>query len=166
VNSESPKVSELQKHFAWARCFVCGPAHEHGKGLGLIFEETEDGAMTRFRLDSGYHSYPGVLHGGVSSAILDETIAYASMFKYRLLPFTRSLQLFYRRNVRPGKEYRCVARITEHRADGFKGEGSIEDMNGLRHLTASGDFVYPTLSMAKRMMPDVDVEPMREFFRP
>ena len=160
-----PEPTALQQFFAGYQCFVCSPAHQNEKGLHLVFTETADGARTEFRVSSHYHSYPGVLHGGVITAILDETIAYASLFKFRLLPFTRNLQLNFRRGVRPGALHVCTARLIETREDGFRGEAVIQDERGTRLVQAAGDFVYPTIEMAERMTAGLDLGPVRQFFR-
>jgi acyl-coenzyme A thioesterase PaaI-like protein len=161
----SPPLSELQAVFAEVGCFVCGSLEKNAHGLGLVFEETPAGACTRFTLPSAYRSYPGFLHGGVVSAVLDETIAYASLFKHRLLPFTRHLSLTFRRGVSPDRPNICYAEVQEVAEDGFRGRAWIEGPEGSCLARATGDFAFPTLAMAERLMPGADLSRIGHYFR-
>lgn len=62
-------------------CFVCG--RENPVGLGLEFYE--DTAANQVRADitipDRYQGYPGVVHGGIISAILDEVSGRAVMLQ-------------------------------------------------------------------------------------
>ena len=51
-------------------CWACSPGHPGG--LAVIFEPDEDGAVQGDFVCAGtYVGYPGYLHGGVTSALLD-----------------------------------------------------------------------------------------------
>ena len=57
-------------------CLVCGA--ENPAGLQGRFYELDGGELLGvFRPRQGHQSYPGRLHGGISSAVLDETIGRA-----------------------------------------------------------------------------------------
>ena len=52
------------------KCVVCSFAN--AKGLHLEFDVTDDGSVKAdFQCDEAFEGYPGVLHGGVISSILD-----------------------------------------------------------------------------------------------
>jgi uncharacterized protein (TIGR00369 family) len=54
-----------------ASCFACGL--ENPSGLHLRFYDNgKDQVYTRFTLDPAHAGYPGMAHGGVVAAILDE----------------------------------------------------------------------------------------------
>jgi acyl-coenzyme A thioesterase PaaI-like protein len=56
-----------------ALCFVCGTQNPHG--LRADFYDDGRTVWTDFTPGEHHQSWPGVLHGGISSAVLDETIA-------------------------------------------------------------------------------------------
>jgi len=59
-------------------CFVCGL--KNAAGLKASFYETDDHALVAtFTPGEIHQSYPGRLHGGIASTILDETIGRAVM---------------------------------------------------------------------------------------
>ncbi|HEC33548.1 MAG TPA: PaaI family thioesterase [Chloroflexi bacterium] len=61
------------------RCFVCGL--ENPVGLQLAFYEDLDTGQVRaeFAVPEVYQGYPGVVHGGIVAAILDEISGRAVM---------------------------------------------------------------------------------------
>jgi len=56
-----------------ALCFVCGTENPHG--LRVDFYDDGQRVWTELTAAEHHQSWPGVLHGGIISAILDETIA-------------------------------------------------------------------------------------------
>ncbi len=57
-------------------CLVCGLSNPHGRSAA--FYETDSGqviAVVRPRQE--HQSYPGRLHGGIATAVIDETIGRA-----------------------------------------------------------------------------------------
>jgi len=56
-------------------CVVCSSTN--GKGLHLEFVSSNDGGITTtFQCDEAFEGYPGVLHGGVISSILDGAMGH------------------------------------------------------------------------------------------
>lgn len=52
-------------------CFVCGL--ENKDGLRLMLESTDDGRVTgKFSVPTKFQGWPGIVHGGIIAAILDE----------------------------------------------------------------------------------------------
>ncbi len=61
--------SDLHKE-AHPNCVVCGPGNE--SGLRLEFPMLDDGSVqTHFNCDAIYEGFPGMLHGGVITSLLD-----------------------------------------------------------------------------------------------
>lgn len=62
-------------------CFVCG--RQNPVGLKLHFHEDEEAQEVRadFHIPDEYQGYPGVVHGGIVSTILDEVSGRAVMLQ-------------------------------------------------------------------------------------
>ncbi len=75
-----------------ALCFVCGTENPHGLGLAFY----DDGRTVSARVTAAEHhqSWPGVLHGGIISAILDETIARVAFLHDRWVHTARLVVRF------------------------------------------------------------------------
>jgi acyl-coenzyme A thioesterase PaaI-like protein len=92
-------------------CFICGL--ENPVGLHLHFYETEPGVVeTQYIAPDHFEGYPGVLHGGIVAAIIDEVSGRAFMGgedNPRFM-FTGKLEVKYRKNVPIGKMLKIIGK--------------------------------------------------------
>jgi acyl-coenzyme A thioesterase PaaI-like protein len=89
-------------------CFVCGVANSFG--LRLRFYQSVPGEVTAdFTVPEVYQGYPGIVHGGIVAAMLDEVSGRAWMGgdQPRFM-YTARLDIRYRRNVPVGMPLRLV----------------------------------------------------------
>jgi acyl-coenzyme A thioesterase PaaI-like protein len=89
---------------------VCGLLNP--LGLHLVFENSASGEVTAaYTVPEMYQGYPGVVHGGIVAAMLDELAGRSFMGgdPPRFM-FTARLQIRYRRNVPVGQPLRLVGR--------------------------------------------------------
>jgi acyl-coenzyme A thioesterase PaaI-like protein len=93
-------------------CFICGL--ENPVGLHLHIYETEPGVVeTNYTAPDHFQGYPGVLHGGIVSAIIDEIAGRAHMESDPNEPrfmFTAKLEVRYRQNVPVGQPLKIVGK--------------------------------------------------------
>jgi acyl-coenzyme A thioesterase PaaI-like protein len=93
-------------------CFICGM--ENPVGLHLHIYETEPGVVeTTYVAPDHFQGYPGVLHGGIVGAIIDEISGRALMGSDPMNPrfmFTAKLEVKYRQNVPIGKPLKIIGR--------------------------------------------------------
>ena len=107
-------------------CFICGL--ENPVGLHLHIYETEPGTVeTTYSAPEHFQGYPGVLHGGIVGAIIDEISGRALMGDDPLNPrfmFTAKLEVKYRKNVPIGKPLKIIGkagRAKERSAEAWAG---------------------------------------------
>ena len=136
IVSKQPNSSE---------CFVCGINND--KGLKARFFETEDNEIVAlFTPHSLHQSYPGRLHGGISSCILDETIGRAIQIKAPdVWGVTVELKLTYRKPLPYDVELKAVGRITKDLRLLFEGEGEIYTPDGEVAVTAHAKYIKMTI---------------------
>src|SRR5512139_1125780 len=94
-------------------CLVCGLKNPFG--LKSSYFELDNGDLVCvFRPEEHHQSYPGRVHGGITAAVLDETIGRAIMIKYGegVWGVTVDFSVRYRKPVPIGAELRAVGRIT------------------------------------------------------
>lgn len=110
-------------------CFICGL--ENPVGLHLHIYETEPGTVeTTYIAPQHFQGYPGVLHGGIVGAILDEISGRAHMGSDPLNPrfmFTARLEVKYRKNVPVGKPLKVIGRAGKSRARSAEAWAGIYD---------------------------------------
>ena len=88
-------------------------------GLHLHIYQTAPGIVeSAYVAPEHFQGYPGVLHGGIVSAILDELSGRAVMGPDPMMPrfmFTAKLEIRYRRNVPIGVPLRVVGKAGKSR---------------------------------------------------
>ncbi len=112
-------------------CFVCGVGNPFG--LHLKFIETAPGEVTcDCTISENFQSYPGIVHGGVISAMLDEISGRALMgdADSPRFMYTAKLEVRYHKNVPIGHPLRLVGRAGKIRRRVATATGSIYDMEG------------------------------------
>ena len=122
-------------------CMVCG--RDNPYSLKARFYELEDGELAgEFDALDTHQSYPGRLHGGVSSAILDETIGRAiNIADPQAWGVTVELTVRYRKPVPLDEPVRAIARITRNTSRIFEGTGEIVLPDGTVAVEASGKYM-------------------------
>jgi len=122
-------------------CMVCGAQNPYS--LKARFLELESGELVGLFAPLPEHqSYPGRLHGGVSSAILDETIGRAvNMIDPDAWGVTVELSVKFRKPVPLDGDVRAVARITRDTKRLFEGTGEIVLPDGTVAVEASGKYL-------------------------
>lgn len=111
-------------------CFVCGLANP--TGLKLRFYETGDGEVTaQVTVPEQYQGYPGVVHGGIVAAMLDEISGRAHMGgEPPRFMYTARLEIRYRKNVPVGQPLRLVGRAGKSKRRTATGRGEIYGPDG------------------------------------
>ena len=127
-------------------CFICG--EKNVAGVKMRFYNLEDGrCVGLFTAQPCHCSYPDRVHGGVVSAILDETIGRAILpVEPDCFGVTGDLKVRFKKPVPLGVELRCVGRITANNRRLFEGEGEILLPDGA--VAAQGSARYMKVSLA------------------
>jgi len=111
-------------------CFVCG--RKNPFGLHLEFYETNPGEVTvEYTVPEQYQGYPGVVHGGVVAAMLDEVAGRAHMGGHppRFM-YTAKLSIKYRKNVPTCQPLRIIGRAGPSRERTAVSSGQIIGPDG------------------------------------
>jgi acyl-coenzyme A thioesterase PaaI-like protein len=132
-----PKIKQPNSR----HCFICGL--ENPVGLHLHIYETEPGVVeTTYTAPDHFQGYPGVLHGGIVAAMLDEISGRAQMGdgeKPRFM-FTGKLEVKYRKNVPVGQPLKIVGKAGKVRPRFVEAWAGIYDETG--ELLAEADAIH------------------------
>ncbi len=136
-------------------CLVCGLKNPYG--LHASYYELDNGDLVCvFRPQEHHQSYPGRMHGGITAAVLDETIGRAVMHR-RDTPtwgVTVEFSIKYRKPIPYGEELRAVGRITNDSGRLFEGTGELLLADGSVAAEATGKY----LKMPIDKIADFDVD--------
>jgi len=125
---EDCSVHKLQPNSS--HCFVCGMTNPNG--LRMRFYETVSGEVTaEYTVPEQFQGYPGVVHGGVVAAMLDEVTGRAQMGSdpTRFM-YTARLDVRFRKNVPVGVPLRLVGKAIKSKGRTATSKGAIYSPEG------------------------------------
>ncbi len=135
-------------------CFACGTANEHG--LHMEFRREGDRTICEYDPKPFTQGYPGRVHGGVVSSLLDEAMGWAVYFE-KEWGATARLNIRYRKPVPLGEHLRIEAwvtknrgRLMELRAEIYGGGELLAEAEGT-FMKLDQPFANEMSSMAKRV---------------
>jgi uncharacterized protein (TIGR00369 family) len=148
-------------------CFVCGAENPHGLQLRFRFEDGE--IRSDFLPKPEHTGYKGVVHGGIISSALDETMFWAAAFAPRQFYVSVELTVRYLKLVEAAQPYRLVARLTGEKRKLRLTAAELRDRTGTVCASATATF-FPMRPAAVRLaLEDFCVDPQTlspmDFFR-
>ena len=141
MRHETSEVSVRDKQKISQMCLVCGD--ENPYSLKTQFMNLEDGRIcARFIAGDVHQSYPGRMHGGMISAILDETIGRAiQVDEPDLFGVTIELNVRFRQPVPLNVPLTVIAEVVERKRRLFVGEGKLLLEDGTVAADARGRYM-------------------------
>ena len=135
------KYKVVKKQNSSKMCIVCG--EDNDLGLKTSFYELENNELVAVCDTKDWHqSYPGRVHGGMSAALLDETIGRAiSINDETIWGVTASLDIKYKKPIPTDVTIKVIGRITKENRKLFEGSGEIILPNGEVAATATGKYM-------------------------
>jgi len=103
-------------------CFACGRLNP--SGLQLDFDVSTDRATARYTGLQRHQGYDGALHGGVVTALLDETMGWA-IFHQGVWGVTAKITVTFKRPVPVGEELVVTGEVLRDRGRGIETHGTL-----------------------------------------
>ena len=129
----------MEKQPSSKMCFVCG--RENPNGLHMHFATDSDGCVySDYVPRPEDQSYPGVMHGGLLTAMLDEIIGRTAIAS-DLWCMTAKLQVRFRKPVPLGEPLKLKGQITKHTGRLLEGRGEIRLADGSLAVEAHGTYL-------------------------
>jgi len=94
-------------------CFVCEPKNERGLAIPFHHDDDGDRVVCQFTLGNEFSGAPSYVHGGITLAILDEAMAWATIAVGGKFAVTTETTTRFLRPARVGRTYRVEARVTD-----------------------------------------------------
>ena len=123
-------------------CFVCGLKNIMGL-QGTFYELENNELLAIFKPLQEHQGYPNVVHGGIATAMLDETIGRAIMIKCsnNYWGVTAEIKTRFKKPLPIDKEIRVIGRITNEKGRMFEGEGKILLSDGTTAVEGYGKYI-------------------------
>ncbi len=120
-------------------CIVCSAANP--KGMHLTFELAQDGKVqSTFECEEKFEGYPGMMHGGIISSILDGAMGNC-MFAHGQTTVTVEMKIRFRHPVMIGANATVWAKLTRTSHPLYLLEAQIIQDEKIK-ATAEGKYYY------------------------
>jgi len=137
VPSDGPGLMPLAiaRRFGFSTCFACGP--DNTRGLHLDFRREGDTVVCDYTPALELGGYGTILHGGVTSTLLDEAMVWAIYGAYERLSMTTELSVKFHAPIRCGAPLTLTAWVIA--TDRRHATTRAEIRDAARTLAASGE---------------------------
>lgn len=133
-------------------CFVCG--RENPVGLKLKWDQHPEAGELRASvvIPEHFNGYPGVAHGGIVAAVLDETAGRTILIDggFDDLMVTAKLEVVYRRPTPTGVALEAVGRLVRRVGSRAEAEAELRLPDGTVAARATVLLARPPAEIAER----------------
>jgi len=119
-------------------CFGCGDLNPHG--LKLEFRVEGNRAVADFLPQASHQGYPGLVHGGVTAAALDEAMGWA-MYAAGVWAMTGKMEVKFRQPLPVGRKVVVSAELIRNRGRWLEVRGEIRSEDGKLMAESLGLFL-------------------------
>ncbi len=129
----------------YQRCFVCGQRNPFG--LKLVFRLDNNDIVADFQPREGHQGFPGIIHGGIVAAVLDEALGRTSVLApHPEWTMTGRLEIRYRRYVPYGPLLRVRATLGHQRKRMIEASGVLTLASDESVVLAEAKGIFLSLS--------------------
>ena len=122
-----------------SRCFVCGLKNPGGLQV-RFFRDGEQSAAATYTPQDPFMGYHGLLHGGITAALLDEIMIKAVLAQSKLV-VTARMTVQYHRPIPLGQPLSLHGTVISQKARLFETKGRILNERGEKLASATGTYV-------------------------
>jgi uncharacterized protein (TIGR00369 family) len=119
-------------------CYGCGDRNP--EGLHIQFEVEGPRVTGRFTARQAHQGYPGLAHGGIAAAVLDEAMGWA-MYAAGAWAMTARMEVKYRRPLPLGRPLTVTAEVVRERGRRLEAQAAIHTASGQLLAEAQGLFL-------------------------
>lgn len=107
------------------RCYVCGKKNPAGLAVDFIVERESRSIRARFTPSDAHQGFEGIVHGGILSALLDESMAKLA-FSLGIHAVTAEMTVKFKSPAAPGEELSVFGGIVQETKRLILAEAKIE----------------------------------------
>ncbi|NIP38533.1 MAG: PaaI family thioesterase [Candidatus Dadabacteria bacterium] len=134
------EIENIFTDFSDYGCFACDPSNKMGLRMKFFADDDTGEVFVKMNLEKHFEGFPGILHGGIQCALMDEVAFWAMFDKLKKIGLTANIELNYKRKVETLKEIEIRGKVGE-----IKNRRVVVDVNILdeqRNVTASSKVTY------------------------
>ena len=131
-----------------SNCFVCEPRNDAGLRIPFHHDVGAEEVVADFTLDDRFSGAPKFVHGGVSLAVLDEAMAWATIAVAGAFALPRETTSRFHQPVTTGKVHHVRAWISGTDGNRILTEAEIVNADGQLCVSSHATFVALDLDQA------------------
>ncbi len=145
----APDLDWLNDRSDYQRNFVHGLRNEHG--LQLQYTVAGDRVVTEWRPGEQHMGFPGVVHGGLVAAVLDDVMGRVPALQHRWV-VTARLDTRFRSAALVGVPLRIEGWLTADRRRAVHAAGRVLGDDGTLVAEATGTYLPVSAAMRREML--------------
>lgn len=121
-------------------CVVCGSGNP--RGMHIAFQLQADAVCADWIPSVDWESFPGTIHGGIITTVLDEAMSKAILAR-QWQALTVDLRVRFRGRVAPGEKLQIRGWVIERQKRRILAEASVQTATGEERAHAWATFLAP-----------------------
>lgn len=93
------EIENIFVDFPGYGCFACDPRNNLGLRMKFYADDEKGEVLTRLRLEEHLSGFPGILHGGIQCALVDEVAFWAMFDKLKKIGLTMKVEMDFLKKV-------------------------------------------------------------------
>ncbi len=143
------EIENIFLDFKGYGCFACDPRNELGLRLKFYANDEKGEVFTKFIPEKHLEGFPGILHGGIQCALVDEVAFWAMFDRLHRIALTAKLNMEFLRPVDASAELTITGKVVEAkgrrvkvRVDIFNGEEKVCTKSEVDYTISSRELAY------------------------
>ena len=133
-----------------SNCFACGSINSCG--LQMKFYSHEQSVISWLSVPNHLCGWDNLIHGGVISTILDETMSWSAIYLLKKIILTKSMTIDFMKPIYVGTKLKAEGRISKHISEREAlMEGFLYNEAGELCAKSRGTYVLFETKVAKKM---------------
>jgi len=131
-------------------CFVCGRDNPLGLKARWLSDRAAREVRCTIEIPEPFNGYPGIVHGGIVTALLDEAMARTLLLDggFEDLLVTGRMEVAFRNTTPTGKPVTVVARLAKRSASRAQAEAELRLADGTVTARAEALMIRPPADVA------------------
>jgi len=133
-------------------CFACDPRNKLGLQMKFFVDDSSDEVFTKINLAKHFSGFPGIMHGGIQCALIDEVAFWALFDKFKKIGLTARIEINYQKKVETLKDIEVRGKIRESNNRRVTVDVEIRDENKQVNVTGVVTYLIPNRKMLYKLI--------------
>ncbi|MEO0304127.1 MAG: PaaI family thioesterase [candidate division WOR-3 bacterium] len=132
-------------------CVVCGKKNPVGLKLDFYLNEEKNFVFAEVVFDKNYIGYDNIIHGGIVTMVLDETMAWANIELTGKMALTKSIRVNFLKPVKSGLKYKVESHLKEKLDNKTITIAVLKDADESVCAESEGEFILMSETRSEKM---------------